>query len=81
MVVGIARLRGGGHERAEAWWEASGKMLTAFADDVRTDVRIDANGRLGSSTSKHVGSLAADQETPDGEWLRQFSLWERTCVL
>ena len=38
-------------------------MLTAFADDVPTHVCIDANGRLGSSTSKHVGSLAADEET------------------
>ena len=49
-----------GHERAEAWWEALGEMLTAFAGDVPTYVCIDSNGRLGSSASKHVGSLAAD---------------------
>ena len=69
-----------GHERADAWWEALGEMLTASADNVPTCTCIDANGRLGSSTSKHVDSLAADQETPNGE-RHVTSLWERTFVL
>ena len=54
-----------GHERAEAWWEALGEMLSVLATDVPLYVCIGANGRLGSSTSKHVGSLKADQEIAD----------------
>ena len=55
-----------GHERAEARWMALGETLTASVDDVPMYVCIDANGRLGSSTSKHVGSVAAEQKTPQG---------------
>ena len=70
-----------GHEHAEAWWEALGDMLTAFVNDVPTDVCIDANCRLGSSTSKHVGSLAADQDTPNGERLRHFLVGANLCAV
>ena len=44
-------------------------------------VCIDANGRLGSSTSKHVGSLNADQETPNGERLRHFLVGANLCAV
>ena len=74
-----------GNERGEVWWEALGEMLTAFANDVPTYVCIGANGRLGSSTLKHVGSLAADEETPNGERLRRFfvglNLWIRPKIV
>ena len=56
-------------------------MLAAFDDDVPTYVCIDANGRLGSSTSKHVGSMAADEETPNGEWLHRFLVRANLCAL
>ena len=68
-----------GHERAEAWWEALGEMLTAFADAVPTYVCVDANGRLGSSMSKHVGSFDANQHLTESDCV--IVLWELTCVL
>ena len=70
-----------GHERAEAWWEASGEMLSVLANYVPLYVCIDANGRLGSSTSKHVGSLNADQETPNGERLLHFLVGANLCAV
>ena len=70
-----------GHERAEAWWEASGEMLSAFAHDVPLYVCIAANGGLGSSTLKHVGSLNADQQTPNGERLRHFLVGANLCAV
>ena len=45
----------------------SGETLTAFDNGVPMYVCTDANGGLGSSTSKRFGSLNADQETPNGE--------------
>ena len=69
-----------GHEHAENWWETLSEFLLSFDNDAPTYVCIDANGRLGSSTSKHVGSLSADLETPNGERLHRF-LWERTSAL
>ena len=69
-----------GHERAEVWW-ALGETLTAFDNDVPMYVCVDANGRLGSSTSKHVGSLNADQETPNGERLRHFLVGANLCAV
>ena len=59
--------------------EPVGEMLTPFAKDVPTYVCIDANGRLGSSTSEHVGSMAADEETPNGEWLHRFLVGANLC--
>ena len=59
-------------------WE---KRLTAFGHDVPMYVCIDANGRLGSSTSKHVDSLNADQETPNGERLRHFLVGANLCAV
>ena len=47
----------------------------------RLYVCIDANGRLGWSTPKHVGSLDADQETPDGERLRHFLVGATLCAV
>ena len=55
-------------------------MLSALANDVPMYVRIDANGRLGSSTSKHAGSLTADQEQPNGERLRHFLVGANLCT-
>ena len=62
MVVAHSAVEG--HERAEDWCETLSALLLTFVNDAPTYVCIDANGRLGSSTSKHVGSLSADQETP-----------------
>ena len=47
---------------AEAWWETLRDMLLTFVNDAPTYVCSDVDGRLGSSSSKHVGSLSADQE-------------------
>ena len=74
-----ARLKG--HERAEDWWETLSELLLSFANDAPTYVCIDANGRLGSSTSKHVGSLSADQETPNGERLNRFFVGADLCAV
>ena len=61
MVVAHSPVEG--HERAEVWWETLIELLLTFVNDAPTCVWcIDANGRLGSSTSQHVGSLSADQE-------------------
>ena len=79
--VVVAHSRVDGRERAEAWWEALGEMLSALANDVPMYVRIDENGRLGSSTSKHAGSLNADQETPNGERLRHFLVGANLCTV
>ena len=43
------------------------ELLLAFVNDAPTYVCIDANGRLGSPTSEHVGSLSVEPETPNGE--------------
>ena len=56
-------------------------MLSAFANDVPLHVCIDANGRLGSSTSKHVGRLNADQETQNEERLRHFLVGANLCAV
>ena len=69
-----------GHERAEDWWGTLSELLLSFVNDAPTYVCIDANGRLGSPTSKHVGSLSADQETPDGERLHRFLVGAEICV-
>ena len=69
-----------GHERAEDWWETLSELLSSFVNDAPTYVCIVANGRLGSRTSKHVGSLSADQETPIVRGCI-VSLSERTSVL
>ena len=68
-----------GHERAEDWWETLSEMWLTFDNDALTYVRIDANGRLWSSTSKHVGSLSADRETPNGERLHRFLVGADLC--
>ena len=47
---------------AEVWWETLSDLLLTFVNDAPTYVCSDVDGRLGSSTSKHVGSLSADQE-------------------
>ena len=47
---------------SEVWWETLRDMLLTFVNDAPTYVCSDVDGRLGSSSSKHVGSLSADQE-------------------
>ena len=69
-----------GRERAEEWWETLSELLLSFVNDAPTYVCIDANGRLGSPTSKHVGSLSADQETP-GERLHRFLVVADLCAV
>ena len=46
-----------------------------------TYVCIDADGRLGSSSSKHVGSSSADQETTNDERLRRFLVGADLCAV
>ena len=70
-----------GHERAEDWWETLSELWLTFVNDAPTYVCIDANGRLGCSTSKHVGSLSADQETPNGERLHRFLVGVELCAV
>ena len=70
-----------GHERAEEWWETLSELLLSFVNDAPTYACIDANGRLGSPTSKHVGSLSADQETPNGERLHRFLVGADLCAV
>ena len=70
-----------GHERAEEWWETLSELLLSFVNDAPTYVCIDANGRLGSPTSKHVGSLFADPETPNGERLHRFLVGADLCAV
>ena len=70
-----------GHERAEEWWETLSELLLSFVNDAPTYVCIDANGRLGSPISKHVGSLSADQETPDDERLHRFLVRADLCAV
>ena len=70
-----------GHERAEEWWETLSELLLSFVNDAPTYVCIDANGRLGSPTSKHAGSLSADQETPNGERLHRFLVGTDLCAV
>ena len=70
-----------GHGRAEDWWETLSELLLTFVNDAPTNVCIDANGRLGSSTSTHVGSLSADQETPNGERLHRFLAGADLCAV
>ena len=53
-----ARLRG--HERAEDWRETLSELLLSFVNGAPTYVSIDANGGLGSPTSKQIGSLSAE---------------------
>ena len=69
------------HERPEDWWETLSELWLTFVNDAPTYVRIDANGRFGSSTSKHVGSLSADQETPNGERLHRFLVGADLCAV
>ena len=68
-------------ERAEEWWETLSELLLSFVSDAPTSVCIDANGRLGSPTSRHVGSLSADQETPNGERLHRFFVGADLCAV
>ena len=70
-----------GHERAEVGWETLSELLLTFVNDAPTNVCIDANGRLGFSTSKHVGSLSANQETPNGERLHRFLVGADLCAV
>ena len=69
------------HERAEEWWETLSELLLSFVNDAPTYVCIDANGRLGSPASKHVGSLSADPETPNGERLHRFLVGADLCAV
>ena len=70
-----------GHERAEDWLETLSELLLSFVNDAPTYGCIDANGRLESPTSKHVGSLSADQETPTGERLHRFLVGADLCAV
>ena len=40
-----------------------------------------ANGKLESAASKHVGSLAADEETLNGERLHRFLVGANLCAV
>ena len=55
--------------------------LLTFVNDAPMYVCINANGWLGSSISKHVGSLSADQETPNGERLHRFLVGADLCAV
>ena len=53
-----------GPVEGQAWWEALGEMLTTFAHDMPTYVCIDANGRLGLSTSKLLAAWQRIKKHP-----------------
>ena len=78
-IVVVAHSPVEGHERGEVRWETLSELLLTFVNDAPTNVRIDANGRLGSSTSKHVVCQQIKKHpTVSG---CNVSLWVRTSVL
>ncbi|CAE7762521.1 unnamed protein product [Symbiodinium sp. CCMP2456] len=56
----------------QAWWRTFEQAPWLRKHQGRTVLMVDANAQLGSVTSDSVGGHAADDETPNGSFLRSW---------
>ena len=79
MLVAHALDQHHGPDEVDAWWSDARKVVaTRLGGDVPLCVLIDANARVGSIMSDHVGDHAAQSQDYAGEafhaFLQRFSL-------
>ena len=59
-------------EEVDLWWKTVGEQIHRHAQGWPLIAAIDANARLGSIVSKHIGSHQSDEQNWTGDFLHDF---------